>query len=380
MKDLEQKIEAGFEKLEKAFKPDTSKIDALASELEVVKKQMLKTNQGADNMNSDKVEIKKQFSIFNDKDDAKKLIGMVRKAANAAADFTIAGAIVPEQVASMWQGIIDRSQFLSKIATYKARKTSGDLKGLYPEARKLVQVADATLLAGNNAFAAKGHKYITLPALLALDLPYNTIDDNADDPNFKNAIDNLINLQFSNDLADLAQVGTHDDFAGSAFVKINKGFPQLFKDSVTAAVANYTAHVHDNGADADILETMDYLISGMPSRYKAGAEKGKLEFFLSGGDYEKFEAKIVGSDNTAALLIAGNILKYRGYTVNSTEYLTDGVQYFTDPKNLMFVNCLEGVRYSAEANQRRSCVEITINLNCDFVLLNDDMISFSYDS
>lgn len=151
------------------------------------------------------------------------------------ADVRIGGTLTPQASMAFFMGLI-ANPVLSQLGTERCHKLSKNLDALDMTPRQMKRVAQGAEPADGDLTEATnpGATVTLLPGQIFATLTLDTLRDNADNPQFPTIVRNMINTLFANDLVDLAFNGTADDYAGNAFLALNKGFVQLADDAAAA--------------------------------------------------------------------------------------------------------------------------------------------------
>lgn len=297
---------------------------------------------------------------------AKELLQII-KAGNVPADFSIGGTLTPDQARAFFDLVIEQNDFLKVVTPIYGKKLTIPINAYTLGTRNLVRVAEGTEpTADQKAASSNAGKNMTLlPVQLFYDLPFQTIEDNQDNPKFENIIAAQIAKSFANDLLDLGTNGTAD--TGAEFLALNTGWIALAKASATTNKVN-------TNTDTDIAASFKKMLAAMPNQYKTP----NCRFIIGPADRETFAALMGGKDSTASLLLTGKGLSYLGYGIEVNPYQVVGTYLFCDPKDLVKGLNLDVKKYR-ELHGRKRCIEYTYDLAVDFEIARDAAVVVAWD-
>lgn len=298
---------------------------------------------------------------------AKQLLQLI-KSGNVPADYAVGGALTPDIVRNFWTLVVSQNAFLQKVTTVLGKKLTIPLSIYSMDARNLVRVAEGSEpSAGQKADASNVGKTLLLTAVqLFVDLPFQTLEDNEDNPQFENIIANMIAQSFGNDLLDLATLG--DEGSGVTFLALNDGWIALAK-------ASSDVHSVNTAGDANITASFDKMLAAHPDKWK---NKSTTKWIVSPTDAETYAKYVAGQDASASILMSGNAFSYLGYGVEVNPYQTDGEYLFGNPKELA-VGMNLGMKRYRNVHYRKRVVEYTYDLNVDAELIREDALTLAYD-
>ena len=184
-------------------------------------------------------EINKALSVAKTTQDIQKSRPIVQLVAVAKgmidpADLRVGATLLPEEADQAVSLIVGQDGILAKVATERMSRTTKNLNAWDVPARGLKRVAqgtDPTNGTDDTAVGDSGRSLTALPAQLFGTITLDTLRDNANNPGLPDMIAGMLYTAWRNDLTDLACNGTDDDYSGSAFLELNKGW-------ITLAVAD----------------------------------------------------------------------------------------------------------------------------------------------
>lgn len=298
-----------------------------------------------------------------------KQLANLLKAGNVPADFSIGGTLTPDQIRAFYSLMIDQSEFLKGITTVYGKKLTIPISVRNMGNRVLVRVAEGSEPTSDQKaeHSQLGKNLLCRPVQLFYTLPFQTIEDNADDPEFENRIAGDIAIQFSNDIADLGVNGVADGDAGATFLNLCKGWITLAKAS------SYTSKINTNG-DIDLSVSFGKILAGYPAKFK----NPNCRFFVSPNDKEAYQKTLGGKDSTANLLMTGNGVKYLGYDIQAVPYMPDGTHFFCDQKEFI-LGLVLGIKKYREVKGTKRCVDYTYDFSLDYDFGREHAVAIGYD-
>lgn len=198
------------------------------------------------------------------------------------------------------------------------------------------------------------YKLVAEEADLFVDILFDFLRDNQDDPNLLTSLENAFAARVRGELCDLGFNGT-GDAADGEFLKLNKGFLKIAEEGVPNAQKLTIAPATDGW-----IKTLGNLLLALPSNFHAAAALtmntlDAVEYSLEVGKHVTGAAAIADSAQQAIVT----------YPIEKCAYLARGHVLLTPLKNLvMGVNV--DITRSAETKPRKRCVEYTWTMNVDF--------------
>lgn len=297
---------------------------------------------------------------------AKELLTII-KSGNVPADFSIGGTLTPDQARAFFDLVVDQSAFMKNITTITGKKLTIPINAYNLGSQVLVRVAEGSEPTADQKAQSsnEGKNMQLLPVQLFYDLPFQTIEDNQDNPKFESIITGQIAKVFANDLLNLATNGTGDD--GTTFATLNTGWIKLAQDSSTATKVN-------TNAVTTITGRLKAMLTAARDEYKTP----NCKFIMSPADKETFIDEIAANNSLAGVQLTGKVSSYYGYEILVDPYMPDGVYLFCDTKDLVQGLNL-GVKRYREIDGRKRCVEYTYDMSVDFALARDKAVTVAWD-
>lgn len=284
------------------------------------------------------------------------------------------GGVLETEIAIKFIDLVrDQSEFLKAITVKKPGKIKGSFKLYDVNQRQMVRVAQ-----GNEPTAGQlaEHRridvnYTNLSGQIFFTLTFDDLRDNQNNPNFESEMEAMFAKTFANELALLGFEGIADDYAGSAWARLNKGWNQVAKEDVPVGQI-----VNINGV-ASICTRFDSMIDVMPSKYLI---EDVTTFVVSARDYRSWVKEMYadGHDVLALSKVSGKVPAYMGFPVRPVTQAVTGEHTFTQIQNFWMTVLTEIERYR-EVSGRKRCIDYTFDKSSDYGFGNPEAVVFAYD-
>lgn len=213
-------------------------------------------------------------------------------------------------------------------------------------------------------------KYLDpLPGNLFGQVPYRTYIDNQADPDFENKKAQDLLTLFKQDLELLAFSGIAEDYEGSAWNRLNKGWYQLASEAETShkiSVSDFTA----NGV-VNWFELMSSVVEAMPLRYQSS----ELKFYMNAKDYQALVVQAGKIDGSSVhYLVEGQIPKFMGFPIRPNRFSGQSKLMFTHPRNLVFAYARDYIWRGKEVDVMARVTNFAFTLYFDYQTIIDDAI------
>lgn len=149
-----------------------------------------------------------------------------------AIDMYESGVLRPEVSRKIINTIVNKNEFLSKITIDKTKKLqkSFDIWGIANGVLVRVASGKAPTEGQKQKIGVKSVLLDNKPVQLFVHITQDTLEDNADNPNFESETFESFAKTFSNDLQNLGMNGEKDDYSSQEFKNLNKGWFTLAKE------------------------------------------------------------------------------------------------------------------------------------------------------
>ncbi len=302
-----------------------------------------------------------------------KLLQMLKSGAITAPSLSLSGTLEVDVARRFIDRMVSMSGFLSRITTRKVSRTTGALKALTVSAQSTVRVAEGSEPSSGQLVTPTraDNTYLNLPIQLFWQLLFSTIEDEQDNPNFETDLEGIYAKAFANDLARLGFRGVNDDYAGSAWTRLNKGWLQVARDSAPAGQL-----VNTNGMTT-VKAVLDALLEATPAQFKV---QGTTAFIMSQTDFESHMLALGESSASvlAQILLDGKLPQYLGYPIIPDPQIEDGKIMFSDPLNLWLTMQTE-IQRTREVRGTKRCIDYMFHLPCDYGIFDPNAVSFAED-
>jgi hypothetical protein len=305
--------------------------------------------------------------------DPREILAKIAKGAIAPADLSVGGVLEQEIAQRFIDLVVDESEFLKRISIKRVGKIEGAFKLLDIADEVLVRVAQGNDPADEQRTepSRQDVSFVNKSAQLFFQLLFDTIDDNQKNPNFETELEGMFARKFSNDLTRLGFVGVADDYAGSAFARLNKGWLQVAKDGAPLA-----QRVNTSGATT-VKEMLDDTLKAMPDKYKRA---GLTTFIVNRTDWEDFcdELGASAASVMAQILLDGKLPQYKGYPLLPMSQMPQSTLLFSGLGNY-WMTMLTEIKRFREVRGTKRCIDYTFDLSNDYGLANPNAVVVAWD-
>lgn len=263
--------------------------------------------------------------------------------------------------------MIDRNEFLQKITidkTHKLNKVfdvwdidSGNLvrvpQGQKPqeEQRRKIDITSV--------------KVTNLPVQLYAKITQDTLEDNADNPNFENETFNSFAKTFSNDLQNLALNGIDDTYADEKFNQLNEGFINLINKSKEGRKYQKPS--------PSPTKIYDDIINTIKTANKEVINQSTI--IMSKDLYIGLQEEIGKTNIGLPYLLNGGVNNILGIPIMTASYMPKNFVMITPLKNLIMSMGLN-VRQTRWYDIEESSLKYKFELYCDFAVAKYDWIAY----
>jgi hypothetical protein len=281
------------------------------------------------------------------------------KAIDVPTAFRVGGTLLPEQAVSALQNVVANDSLLKAIYTHFCVGTTADLNFLKAARYGTIRPTYGSESSVNRAITNGGNKLTLQPMQSNYFLADNVLQENLDNPNFEATVSAILVKAASEDLAELAFLGTTDTPSGtpgtSAYMyTLQTGFPTLLAADSTVVDATYQ--------NTDIIALLGTMKSAMKNEYALVSDN---TFFLSIEDYDKYGAQLQALNGNGSAYLTGEPLKYMGIPVVAVPYLASKAMY-TSASNLVIGFNKAGMTMETERRARMSGTDMIMNYQADF--------------
>lgn len=305
--------------------------------------------------------------------DPRDILAKIAKGAIAPTDLSVGGVLEPEIANRFIDLVIDQSAFLKRISIKRTGKIEGAFKLLDIADEVLVRVPEGTDPSNSQLTEPQRQDvYFANKAVqLFFQLLFATIDDNQSNPNFETDLESMFARKFSNDLTRLGFVGVADDYAGSVFNRLNKGWLQIAKD-----LSPLAQRVNTSGLTT-VKGMLDDTLKAMPDKHKV---EGQTTFLMNRTDWEDFcdELGASAASVMAQILLDGKLPQYKGYPLLPMSQMPQGAVLFSALANY-WMTMLTEIKRFREVRGTKRCIDYTFDLSNDYGLANPNAVVVAWD-
>jgi hypothetical protein len=292
------------------------------------------------------------------------------KAIDVPSAFRVGGSLVAEQAISALQNVVANDTFLKAIYTHFCVGNTADLNFLKAARYGTIRPTYGSDSAVNRAITNGGNKLTLLPMQSNYFLADNVLQENLDNANFEATVSSILVKAASDDLAELAFLGTTDTPSGTAgtsayMYTLQTGFPTLLTADATVVDATYQG--------TDIIALLGTMKAAMKPEF---ALVNDNTFFLSVGDYDKYGAQLQALNANGTAYLNGEPLKYMGKPVLPCPYLS-GKAMYTSASNLVVGFNKAGMTMETERRARMAGTDMIMNYQADFGYFVGEQIVFA---
>lgn len=205
-------------------------------------------------------------------------------------------------------------------------------------------------------------------------IPFDFLRDNQHRPNLENMVNGVLTTTYGNDIVLLALTGTADDYAGKAFGKLNKGWPQLVKE----ATGSHKIDVNDHTGGSPAVVNWESLFSAMVEKLPDIYKGDNTVILMSRGDAELYQRQIGQMVGGLGHLLSKQNLTYLGYEIVGLNEMPRNTVLFTPLPNLVFGVNTQMERYREVSGEER-CIKYTFDSAFDFQVAVDDAAVIAYE-
>jgi hypothetical protein len=274
------------------------------------------------------------------------------------------GQLSAEQAEKFLTTVIDQSEILGKIQTYKMKASTRNIDTISIAGRQSRPVVEGSNPASTATVTIPRRTLVTKPMMLPVDLSYQTIEENIENGNLENVLLDLVTKAVANDVVDLLFNG--DEGSADAFLQMNDGV-------VDIAIADALAHEVNTTGLADEKAIMKAMLQAMPNKYKG--DKSSLAYFVS-STFEENYRMLLGERATSmgdAYLTENRRAYYQGIEVYPVPFAPTTKPILTQWKNLA-VGIGREISREVERVPRKQQVEYTVTTKADFNYAISDLM------
>lgn len=276
---------------------------------------------------------------------------------------SVGGALRPEAANSFIDAVVDQSGLLKQVTLHRMNRLTSDISVLDIASRVLKRVAEGTEpSAGDKPGVSNlGKTLLALPMQLFQSIPFSTLSDNANVAGFEEQLAAMFARKFANELEDLALNGTDDDYTGSAFLELNKGWIALAKAAAGSGDDNTRAYDVNTLSD-DYTGKLKALMDLQDARFDA-----QSTLIMGPVDYRGLVEDFAAEPGGIGFAVSGNVPTFMGKSLVISPYMPAGTVLYTPLSNLVWGICRDIERYR-EVKGTKRCVDYTFNIACDFAI------------
>lgn len=279
---------------------------------------------------------------------------------------SVGGALRPEAANLFIDLVMDQTPFLQRIYIHRMNKLTSDLNALTITPRALVRLAEGTAASSFTSPTNKGKTLLALSMQFFAQVTFSAISDNQGNPDFENQLAGMFAKAVGNDLLDLGFNGTDDDYTGSAFLELNKGWVHLAKNNTDCVKYDV------NTLSSDYIGNLKAVVQAQDALYKATSA-----FILNPADYEGLVEDLGSEPGGVAYIVSGSLPTFMGHEIIQVPYMPSGQVLFTPPQNIVMGINRDIQRYREIETSKRA-IEYTFDMATDFAFLNDAAVVIGY--
>ena len=309
----------------------------------------------------------------------KKSFGAIMEEFRKTGEFSpelvnVGGTLRPQETEKFIDLVVKSSPILSRVTVDRSQKLTKDVNVWELLRGVLQRVPQGTEPTEYTKFGNVGKKLEMKDAQLFARIPFDFLRDNQHRPGLENMVSGRLATRYGEDVVLLAFTGTADDFAGRAFEKLNKVWPQLLKD----ASGSHKADVSDHTGGAPAAVNWEGLFSAMVEQLPDIYKGDKTVFLMSRADAELYQRQIGQMVGGLGHLLAKQDLTYLGYEIVPLNEMPRGHVIFTPLPNLVYGVNTSMERYREVSGEKR-CINYTFDSSFDFQVAVDDAAVIAWD-
>ena len=309
----------------------------------------------------------------------KKSFGAIMEEFRKTGEFSpelvnVGGTLRPQETEKFIDLVVKSSPILSRVTVDRSQKLTKDVNVWELLRGVLQRVPQGTEPTEYTKFGNVGKKLEMKDAQLFARIPFDFLRDNQHRPGLENMVSGRLATRYGEDVVLLAFTGTADDFAGRAFEKLNKGWPQLLKD----ASGSHKVDVSDHTGGAPAAVNWEGLFSAMVEQLPDIYKGDKTVFLMSRADAELYQRQIGQMVGGLGHLLAKQDLTYLGYEIVPLNEMSRGHVIFTPLPNLVYGVNTSMERYREYSGEKR-CINYTFDSSFDFQVAVDDAAVIAWD-
>lgn len=309
----------------------------------------------------------------------KKSFGAIMEEFRKTGEFSpelvnVGGTLRPQETDKFIDLVVKSSPILSRVTVDRSQKLTKDVNVWELLRGVLQRVPQGTEPTEYTKFGNVGKKLEMKDAQLFARIPFDFLRDNQHRPGLENMVSGRLATRYGEDVVLLAFTGTADDFAGRAFEKLNKGWPQLLKD----ASGSHKVDVSDHTGGAPAAVNWEGLFSAMVEQLPDIYKGDKTVFLMSRADAELYQRQIGQMVGGLGHLLAKQNLTYLGYEIVPLNEMPRGHVIFTPLPNLVYGVNTNMERYREVSGEKR-CINYTFDSAFDFQVAVDDAAVIAWD-
>lgn len=279
---------------------------------------------------------------------------LLKNGSMAPNDVVLNGTLRPEYAHGFVDAIKDNSAFLKKITIEKMKKLTKKMDAWDVARGILVRVpsGQAPTEAQRRKLDLLGCELNNKPVQLFARVLQDTLEDNADNPNFENETFNAFSKAFGNDLTLLGFTGIKDDYSGDKFEHLNKGWFTLASESPEVNKVEYTATTKISDRLRAVVDNINDDVFN------------DSVILINPKDYRAYQNEL-SEKAAASILIHGDAKEILGVSLEIHPLVKPGTYLATPIKNLVMGIGLNIRRNRWYENEER-CLRYVFDLYCDY--------------
>ncbi len=282
----------------------------------------------------------------------------------------VGGTLRPEQSNRWINLIVSKSPILSMVSVDKSSKLNKDINVREFITGVLQRVPQGTDPTTYTKYTNVGKQLRMLDAQLFAQITLDYLRDNQDKPSLENETAAYLADVYARDITKLAFVGIADDYSltdvsKKLFTHLNKGWPQLMKESTDTHKVDINDYI--TSGTVNWASFLGAIITSLPEIYKSSS----CRILMNTADYEEYCSQIGNMTGAVNFLISGQVKQYLGYPIEVVQVMPSKTVIFTPMQNLVYGVNTNVERYRELSGTKRA-IDYTYDSAFDFEVAVDD--------
>jgi hypothetical protein len=301
---------------------------------------------------------------------------LLRKAGISSTSLSISNTLTPSRAREFISAVRNQNAFLGMTTRVDMRSLQQDVPAINLGVGNLVRFTNGT---SNSAWVGTtniGKRLTALQVDLFFQILLDTMVEFQDIPSLQTFLQTQYTIAFANDLVNLGFTGTDDDYTGSAYAELNKGWLHLAKN----ASGSHKVDISDvGGADytGNQIQIMKAMLAQLPTKFITE----DLRFVMGYAEFQDYQyelASLGGSVLNADLLQNSNASRFGGVPIQPVHFIASDSYLLTPMKNFVHGVAMD-IRYAREERPVDGCINYRYTVYNDYEFSIDDAIVVAYD-